>query len=110
MALVNDLIKRRATAAVKAVDRKTRVRAAYLFGSQATGIADKHSDIDVAAFLESADKLDLHRRVRLGIEVREQAGDDIEIHFLPAEFLDNPPAASFAKHIIEHGIPIWENH
>jgi predicted nucleotidyltransferase len=107
MVVVNDLIKRRAMAAIEAVDRKTPVRAAYLFGSQTTGIVDEYSDIDIAAFLQDTEKLDLRRRVRLGAEVREQAGDDIEIHLLSANLLENPPLASFAKHVIEHGISIW---
>ena len=110
MAVAKDLIRERARAAIEAVNRKAQVRAAYLFGSQVTGTADADSDIDIAAFLENGERLGLQQRVRLGIEVREQAGDDIEVHFFPAESLYHPPAASFAAYVVEHGIAIWENH
>jgi len=106
MVVLNDLVKGRANAAIEVVARRTRVRAAYVFGSQATGSATERSDIDVAAFIDNANELGLQGRVRLGVETREQAGDDIEIHLLPAESLTDPPTASFAAYIIRHGVRI----
>ena len=106
MVVLNDLIKRRASTAIEFVGRSIRVRAAYVFGSQADSTATDRSDIDVAAFIESSSKLGLLERVRLGVETRAQAGDDIEIHLLPIESLTDPPAASFAAYIIRHGVRI----
>ena len=57
MVVLNDLVKRRATLAIEIVARRTRVRAAYVFGSQAAGTATERSDIDVAAFIENATEL-----------------------------------------------------
>jgi predicted nucleotidyltransferase len=109
MVVLNDLIRDRARAAIELVARKARVRAAYVFGSQADGTANEHSDIDIAAFIENAEGLGLQGRVRLGVEMREQAGDDIEVHFLPAESLDAPPSASFAAYVLRHGVCFWED-
>ena len=108
MVVVDDLILQRVRAAIESVDHKTQVRAAYLFGSRAAGTADEYSDIDVAAFLADAEQLTLERRIRLGVEVRELFDDEIEMHFLPAESLENPSPSSFAAFVLEHGIPIWE--
>ncbi len=106
MVVLNDLVRGRASAAIEVVARRTRVCAAYVFGSQAAGTANERSDIDVAAFIENANELGLQGRVRLGVETREQAGDDIEIHLLPAESLTDPPTASFAAYIIRYGVRI----
>lgn len=106
MVVLNDLVKKRACQAVDVVSQRTPVRAAFVFGSQAAGTAHEWSDIDVAAFIDNANELGLEGRVRLGVETREQAGDDIEIHLLPAESLTAPPAASFAAYIIRHGVRI----
>jgi len=109
MAILNDLIKEKAQAAIEAVARRVRVRAAYLFGSQVYDTAHELSDIDVAAFIEDVGRLGLQERVRLGVEAREQTGDAVEIHFFPAESLDHPPAASFAAYVLDHGVRFWEN-
>ena len=63
MVVLNDLVKGRAIAAIEVVARRTRVRAAYVFGSQAAGTANERSDIDVAAFIENASELGLQGRV-----------------------------------------------
>ena len=104
MAIVNDLIQQRARRAVQVIAQQAPVRAAYLFGSQVEGTADEFSDIDIAAFVDGAGQWDLRRRVRAGADVQKQAGDDIEIHFFPSELLENPPAASFAKYVQNHGV------
>ncbi len=106
MAVINDMIQRRARMAVKIIAQQARVRAAYLFGSQVEGTAGRFSDIDIAAFVEGAEHWDLQRRVHVGVEVQRQVGDDIEVHILPAKSLDNPPAASFAAYVQSHGVPI----
>ena len=109
MVVLNDLITDRARAVIAVVARKARVRAGYVFGSQAEGTANELSDIDIAAFIEGAHELGLQGRVRLGVEAREKVGDDIEIHFFPAESLNNPPLASFAAYVLRHGVCFWED-
>jgi len=106
MVVLNDLVKKRACEAVDVVARRTPVRAAFVFGSQAAGTAHEWSDIDVAAFIENAHELGLKDRIRLGVETREQAGDDIEIHLFPAQSLTDAHPASFAAYIIRHGVRI----
>jgi predicted nucleotidyltransferase len=106
MAVLESVIADRARKAIEVVSRRTRVRRAYLFGSHVTGAAGEFSDIDIAAFIDDAQALGLKGRVGLAVEARELAGDDIELHFFPAEFLDRPPAASFAAYILRHGVRI----
>jgi predicted nucleotidyltransferase len=106
MAVINDLIQKRAREAVKIVARQAHVRAAYLFGSHVEGTADRFSDIDIAAFVEGTEQWDIRRRARAAVEAQKQVGSDIEIHLFPAELLDNPPAASFAAYIQAHGVPV----
>ena len=106
MVVLNDLVKKRACQAVDVVARRTPVRAAFVFGSQAAGTAHEWSDIDVAAFIENAHELGLKDRIRLGAETRERAGDDIEIHLFPAQSLTDAHPASFAAYVIRHGVRI----
>lgn len=109
MAVIDDLIQRRARAAVKVIAGLGRVRAAFLFGSHVEGESDRFSDIDVAAFIEGAGQWDIRRRVRAAAHAQEQVGDDIELHFFPAELLENPPAASFAAYVQNHGVRIYHS-
>ncbi|MGD0517219.1 MAG: nucleotidyltransferase domain-containing protein [Thermoguttaceae bacterium] len=104
MAILNDLIKEKAQEAIRVVARRVRVRAAYIFGSRVSGTPDDLSDIDVAAFIEDASQFGFQERVRLGVDIREQSGDEVEIHFFPAESLDHPPTASFAAHVLNRGV------
>ena len=106
MAVIDDMIQRRARAAVKVIAQQSRVRAAYLFGSQVEGTAGRFSDIDIAAFVEGAGKWDIQRRAQAAVEAQKQVGNDIELHIFPAESLENPPAASFAAYVQSHGTPI----
>ena len=106
MAVIDDLIFRRARAALEVIARKARVRAAFLFGSHVEGKADEFSDIDIAAFVEGAGRWDLTGRVRAGVEAQREIGDDIELHFFAAELLHDAPKASFAAYVQSHGVQI----
>jgi len=106
MAVVDDLILSRARAALEVVARRARVRAAFLFGSHVEGRADEFSDIDIAAFVEGAERWDLERRVRAAIEAQREIGYDIELHVFAADLLEDPPKASFAAYVQSHGILI----
>ena len=106
MAVVDAVIEEKARAALRVLARRARVRAAYLFGSRVEGTADPWSDIDVAAFIDGADRWDLRQRVNVRVETREQVGDDVELHIFPASSYDNPPRASFAQYVLKHGSPL----
>lgn len=106
MALVDAAIKEKARAAVRVLARRARVRAAYLFGSQIEGTADRWSDIDIAAFIDEADAWDLDQRVAACVEPQELVGNDIELHLFSTRSLLNPPRASFAQYVLQHGTPL----
>lgn len=86
--------------------RHVRVTAAYLFGSQAEGTADKDSDIDLAAFIEGAEEWDLDHRVDVAVSVQQEAGDDIELHIFSGKALTDSEPASFATWVKKHGVKL----
>jgi len=79
------------------------VAAVMLFGSQVTGRTHEHSDIDIAVFSPDTVGLGLRGRANLAARLRLACGLELEPHFFPDTYLENPPEASFAKHIIETG-------
>ena len=89
-----------------AVSRFGHVVRAYLFGSQVEGTADRWSDIDVAVFVEGVESWDMHHRARVAAQVQKTAGDDVEIHFLPAKALQERDDASFAAWVLIHGMEV----
>jgi predicted nucleotidyltransferase len=106
MAVLDALIEQRARDAVAILEQHARVRAAYIFGSQAEGQADATSDVDIAVFVEGLEDWDLRRRARTSALIQKQAGDDLELHFFPADLLPSPPPASFAAYILRNGVPL----
>ncbi|MCH7720861.1 MAG: nucleotidyltransferase domain-containing protein [Planctomycetes bacterium] len=106
MVVVHAVIEEKARAALRVLARRTRVRAAYLFGSRIEGTADQWGDIDIAAFIEEGGQWNLQQRVEACVEARREVGDEIELHLFPAESLENPPRASFAQYILRHGTPL----
>ena len=108
MAPLSAEVERRALAAARALARHGRLRRAYLFGSHLEGRADRWSDIDVAAFMDGVETWDLRRRARVMAEVQEEVGYDVEAHLFPSAALEMSDPASFAEHIIRHGLRIWE--
>lgn len=89
--------------ALAVVGRRVRVVRAYLFGSQVAGGADRWSDIDLAVFVEGVASWTILDRARLAAEVQREAGDDVELHLLPAQALEQPDPASFAAWVLAHG-------
>jgi predicted nucleotidyltransferase len=106
MAQLDVVIQERTQIAIEVVSRFTRVVCAYLFGSQVDGTADRWSDIDLAVFVEGLASWDLHDRVRIAAQVQKEAGDDVEVHFLPAEALKERDPASFAAWVLTHGLKL----
>ncbi len=103
MALVDAVITDRAMEAVRVIEEWGHVRAAYLFGSHVQGTADQWSDIDIAAFVEGAEEWDFERLSRACGAVQRRAGLDIEMHIFPASSYEDPPRASFAQYVLQHG-------
>ncbi len=104
MAQLDSAIEERARAAVVSLSRFAKVTAAYLFGSQVEGRADQWSDIDLAVFVEGVEAWTLHDRARIAARVQKEAGDDIELHFFPAQALQHHHNASFAAWVLDHGV------
>jgi predicted nucleotidyltransferase len=106
MAQLDVTVEQRALVAVTSLSRFATVKAAYLFGSQIEGRADRWSDIDLAVFIEGLEAWDIHDRARITAQVQREAGDDIELHFFSAEMLHRRHNASFANWVIRHGVKL----
>jgi predicted nucleotidyltransferase len=106
MAQLNPLIDKKTQAALMVISRLAPIARAYLFGSQVEGRADRWSDIDLAVFIEGIENWDLHTRARASAQVQKEAGDDVEVHFLPARALQKCDPAGFASWIIAHGVEV----
>jgi predicted nucleotidyltransferase len=106
VARISDVTLDRARQTVSLVARHTPVRAAYLFGSHADGTANEHSDIDIAAFVDGLNRLDMRSRARMTVDAQMQVGSDVELHLFPADSLIDPPQASFAAYIKKHGVRV----
>jgi predicted nucleotidyltransferase len=106
MAVDLDEVKADALRALGALKRHTPVAAAVLFGSQVEGSASEDSDIDLAVFIEGAERWDLRQRVRLSCRVQREAGDRVELHIFPAAALKHCEPASFAAYVLRHGVKV----
>ena len=104
MAVYDEQIESRTRKAINVVSGFTPVVCVYVFGSQTDGTANEWSDLDVAVFAEGLESKDLHDRARIAAQVQREAGDDVEIHFFPASSYKNPPRASFAEYVLQHGV------
>ncbi len=103
MAIIPNLIKKRAKEAIKVLSERANVKMAYLFGSYVTGNFDEYSDVDVAVFIEDNEKWNLEHRAEMSAEVQSKVGDDIELHYFSSVVLDKLEPSSFASHIVNHG-------
>ena len=106
MAQLDAVTDRKAHVALTVVSRLVHVARAYLFGSRAEGRADRWSDIDLAVFVEGLETWDLHDRARVSAQVQKEAGDDVEVHFLPAGTLQEHDPAGFAAWVMAHGVEV----
>ncbi|MCK4376504.1 MAG: nucleotidyltransferase domain-containing protein [Candidatus Brocadiae bacterium] len=109
MAVLNRMIEQRARRAVEFLSQYATVSAAYVFGSQAEGLTDEFSDLDIGVFIENIEDWDFATRGKMCALVRKEAGDDVEVHLLSARMLSEADPASFAAHILRHGVPVAEN-
>ena len=108
MARVDVVIEKKAQQALAVLNRNARVVAAYLFGSQVMGNADRWSDIDLAVFAEGIENWDLRDRARAAVQVQKEAVDDVDVHIFPASALHEKErdSAGFAAWVLSHGVEI----
>ncbi len=106
MAVLDAIVEKRAREAVQALSRLAVVRAAYVFGSRAEGQGGRFSDIDLAAFIDEAEKWDIRRRAQIAAQVQKEAGDEVELHLFRSSDLVSPPPASFAGYVKKKGVLI----
>ncbi len=110
MAVINSVIQRRAAQAVRVLAPHVKICAAYVFGSHVDGTPDAYSDIDLAVFVEDMEAWDIFRRADVTAHVQGKVGDDLELHYFAAQALVSPDPASFAAHVLSHGLPIKDTH
>ncbi len=106
MAILAPEIESKALAGVRTLSKFAPVRAAYVFGSQVEGRADRWSDIDLAAFMDGVENWGMMRRADVMATVMDEAGIDVEAHLFPASSFENPLQGSFAQYIMQHGVRI----
>jgi len=106
MVRIDTVIEARARRAIEVLSRSSKVAAAYLFGSHVDGTVHPWSDIDLAVFVENLDTFDLSDRARVTARVQKEAGDEVDLHLLPAEDLVERDPAGFSAWILTHGIEI----
>ncbi len=99
-------IEHKTQKAVAVANRFCTVVRVYLFGSQVNGSADQWSDIDLAVFAEGVESWGLEKHVNAAAQIQKEVGDDVEVHFFPANALTNHDPASFAGWIITHGVEV----
>jgi predicted nucleotidyltransferase len=104
VASVNTIDHARIEKALAQAAKHGNVVAAYLFGPHAEGTADAWRDVDLAVFVERAESWGFEERARIAAEIQKQAGDDIEVHFFSAQQHESCHPATFAAHVIQHGI------
>lgn len=109
MAAIHAEVRKQALAAAHTLSRLGTVRAAYVFGSQVEGRADKWSDVDVAAFIEGVEDWDMERRAKAMVSVMEEVGANVEAHLFPATKLKAAERGSFAEHVMKHGVCVLES-
>ncbi len=106
MSQIDTEVEQKARVALTVISRLARVVGAYLFGSQVEGTADRWSDIDLAVFVEGLEAWNLHDRARIAAQVQKEAGDDVEVHLLPARTLREHDPAGFAAWVLAHGVEV----
>ncbi len=106
MVRIDTVIEACARRAIEVLSRSSKVAAAYVFGSHVDGTVDPWSDIDLAVFVENLDTFDLSDRARVTARVQKEAGDDVDLHLVPAEALEQRDPGGFSAWVLAHGVEI----
>ena len=89
--------------AAKILGSHVKLRAGYLFGSYVNGKPHKYSDIDLAFFSPSVDRMGLEKKISLISKVGEQVGSDVEIHLYSNKRLKDARPTNFYGYILKTG-------
>ncbi len=73
---INKIIKK----TLRLLKHYIEIDAAYLFGSYVYGRPHKYSDIDLAVFSHSINKMGIDKKITILSETREKVGSEVEIH------------------------------
>jgi len=101
----------RTTAEVNRIARRTtkllgshiRLKAGYLFGSYVFGKPHKYSDIDLAFFSPSVNRMEIEEKISLISDVSQQVGSDVEIHLYSDKCLKDARPTNFYGYILKTG-------
>ena len=79
------------------------VDTAYLFGSYANGHPHKYSDIDLAIFSPSVNKMSLEQKINLLAQAAEKIDTGVEIHLFSKKCLRDARPTNFYGYILKTG-------
>lgn len=88
---------------VELVNRRFRVKDAYLFGSYAEGCPREESDIDIAIFAEGIESLGVAEKIAFISQVQKEIGAEVEIHLYPTSAISEARPSNFLGHIRARG-------
>ena len=96
-------VNRIARRTTKLLKNYVRLKAGYLFGSYVNGNPHKYSDIDLAFFSPSVNRMGIEEKISLISKVGEQVGSDVEIHLYSDRCLKDARPTNFYGHILKTG-------
>ncbi len=79
------------------------LKAGYLFGSYVNGKPHKYSDIDLAFFSPSVNRMGIEEKISLISKVGKQVSSDVEIHLYSDKCLKDARPTNFYGHILKTG-------
>jgi len=92
----------------RAVDRLRKeidIDSAVLFGSWASGMAHRDSDIDLAVFSKTVNRWTVEEKIRL-VGAMKEISPLLELHLFSANALKDARPTNFAGHIIATGVRV----
>ena len=96
-------VNRIARRTTKLLSGYVRLKAGYLFGSYVFGKPHKYSDIDLAFFSPSVNRMGIEEKVSLISKVGQQVGSDVEIHLYSDRCLKDARPTNFYGYILKTG-------
>lgn len=96
---LNEIVNRTVTLLKEYIE----IKRGYLFGSYARGNAHNESDIDLAFFSPTVNKMSLERKITIVSETEEKVGSEVEIHLYPEKCLKDARVTNFYGYILKTG-------
>ncbi len=108
----------RSTVEIDKITKKTlgllkhyiEIDAAYLFGSYVHGQPHEYSDIDLAVFSHSVNKMGIEKKMTILSKTREEIGSEVEIHLFSEKCLKDARPTNFYGYILKTGKKIYSKH